>query len=536
MTWQPPALTLGWAVLDWIADNLPSPSDPSKPFIPTDEQCRFVLDWYSIYPHTGRYVYRRAVIEQAKGWGKSPLAAALVLAEFAGPVVFSHFDAQGNPVGHRWGEKGTPPPWVQVAAVSEDQTENTYGALYDMLTADEHRAAKALGIDDGRTRLYLNGRPGKLEPVTASAGSREGQRVTAGLLDETHLWTPRNGGVKLARTIRRNAAKMGGRTIETTNAPVLGDKSVAEDSGDSAAAGEPGILHWSNRPTTEPQQDWTDEQLLEQLSVVYGDARWIDKARLIAEIRDPATPWTDSLRFYFNVRTTGAGKAVQPPAWDALARPREVPAGAYIGIGFDGSYSKDATFLRGCTQDGYRWTIKSWVRPTGDEMVRWQNANPGQDWTVPRQDVRDTLALIFERFRVGRMFADPWKWQTEIADWSRDFGEKVVITLDTNQSARFAPIVDQWLTAIREGREHDGDPVAREHVLNANLAKVRLADDAADTRTRYVLVKGEDKGKIDGAVADALALGAAMSMPDAPPTSDYFSAITDPHDPGDDDE
>ena len=80
MTWQPPALTLGWAVLDWIADNLPSPSEPDKPFIPTDEQCRFVLDWYSLYPHTGRYVYRRAVIEQAKGWGKSPLAAALVLA------------------------------------------------------------------------------------------------------------------------------------------------------------------------------------------------------------------------------------------------------------------------------------------------------------------------------------------------------------------------------------------------------------------------------------------------------------------------
>jgi hypothetical protein len=537
VTWKPPALTLGWAILDWLVDNLPSPSRPEEPFVPTDEQSRFILDWYSIYPHTGRYVYRRAVIEQAKGWGKSPLAGALVLAEFAGPVVFSHFDAKGQPVGHRWGEKGTPAPWVQVAAVSEDQTENTYGALYEMLSVNDHRAAKALGIDDGRTRLYLRDRPGKLEPVTASAGSREGQRVTAGLLDETHLWTPRNGGVKLARTIRRNAAKMSGRTIETTNAPILGDKSVAEDSGDSAAAGEPGILHWSNRPKVEPQPDWSDEQLVAALEEVYGDARWIDRQRILAEIRDPGTPWTDALRFYFNVRTTGAGKAVAPPVWDALAKPREVPAGAYIGVGFDGSYSRDATFLRGCTQDGYRWTIGKWERPTGDDFIRWQLAHPGEEWTVDRQAVRDTLALTFERYRVGRMYADPWKWQTEIADWERDFGDKVVIKLDTNQSARFAPIVDQWLTAIREGREHDGDPVAREHVLNANLAKVRLADDPDDTRTRYVLVKGEDKGKIDGAVADALALGAAMSMPDEPPRTGYFSAIEDdPRRPDIDDE
>lgn len=522
MTWQPPALTLGWAVLDWLEAKLG--------FIATDEQARFIADWYEVYPHTGHFKYRRAVIEQAKGWGKSPLAAAIALAEFCGPVRFDHFAKNGEPVGVPWRK-----PIVQIAAVSEDQADNTYGALYGILASNDNKVAKALGIDNGRTRLLLPGDPeAELYPVTASAGSREGQRVTFAVLDETHLWTPRNGGGKLARTIRRNAAKTTGRTIETTNAPVLGDKSVAEDSGNDAAMGAEGILHWTNRPSVEPQQDWNDEQLLEQLTVVYGDARWIDKARLLAEIRDPGTPWTDALRFYFNVRTTGAGRAVSAPVWDALSKPREVPAGEYIGLGFDGSYSKDATFLRGCTQDGYRWTVGKWERPTGDDLVRWQLAHPGEDWTVDRQDVRDTIARTFARYRVGRMFCDPWKWQTEIADWARDFGEKVVVTLDTNQSSRFAPIVDQWLTAIREGKEHDDDPRAREHVLNASLAKVRLADDPDDTRTRYVLVKGEDKGKIDGAVADALSLGAAMSMPDAPQPSDYFSPLAD--EPGDDDE
>lgn len=522
MSWTPPRHTLGWDVLKWLS-RLPSPTRHSDDLTLTPEQARFTLDWFAIYP-TGRFVYRRAVIEQAKGWGKSPLAGALMLAELAGPVLFDRWAVpctcadepdvcRGIPQGHRWGENGTPPPWVQVAAVSEDQTENTYGSLYEMLTVNEHGAAKALGIDDGRTRLYLRDRPGKLEPVTASAGSREGQRVTAGLLDETHLWTPRNGGVKLARTIRRNAAKMSGRTIETTNAPILGEHSVAEDSGVDAAAGEPGILLFANRPPVEPQQEWSDEQLKAALGHVYRDSAWIDRDRIVAEIRDPATPWSDALRFYFNIRTTGAGRAVDPRVWAALEKQREVPAGTYIALGFDGSVSQDSTILRACTQDGYRWTLGRWERPTGDAYVIWQNAHPGEDWTVPRQDVRDAIALAFGRFKVGRMYADPWKWQTEIADWIRDFGKEVVLVLDTNVIARFAPIVDQWLTAIREGKEHDADPVVAQHIANAHLRKVRLDDDEGDGRTRYVLIKGEDKGKIDAAIADALALAAAATMP-----------------------
>jgi hypothetical protein len=66
----------------------------------------------------------------AKGWGKSPLVAALALADFAGPAIFDGWDANGEPVARPWGTGDDPPPWVQVAANSEDQSENTYGAIY----------------------------------------------------------------------------------------------------------------------------------------------------------------------------------------------------------------------------------------------------------------------------------------------------------------------------------------------------------------------------------------------------------------------
>jgi hypothetical protein len=487
-----------------MARHLPSPADPTRPFILTDEQAWIVLRWYAIDADTGEYLHRRGAMEMAKGWGKSPLAGAIALAEFAGPVVFDRWE-DGRPIGRRWHN-----PWVQIAAVSEDQTDNTYHALYEMLVANDHRAAKELGIDDGRTRLYLRGKPGVLEPVTASSGSREGQRLTFAILDETHLWTRQNGGVRLAGTLRRNAAKMGGRTMETTNAPRLGEKSVAEQSGL-----DPGVMLYARRPDREPDPDWPDERLLADLDATYGGSWWIDRHRLLAEIRDPATSWEDALRYYFNLRTAGSGRAVDPRDWDALARPDiDVPAGTEIGIGFDGSISQDATVLRGCTRDGHGFLIEAWVRPPG-----------AIDWRVDRLSVRQAVAEAFARYRVGRMLCDPPKWWTEIEEWVVQYGEDRVAVLDTNQARRFAPAVDRWLTGIREGiHTHDGDPLTAEHVKSSCLRKVRAAEDSEDGRTKFVLIKGDDHHRIDAAVADVLAFEAAMTMPEVPPEQETYFA------------
>lgn len=483
--------TLGWGVLRWMARHLPSPADPSLPLILTDEQAEIVLRWYAV-DEDGEYIHRRGVIEMAKGWGKSPLAGAIALAELRGPVVFDRWDG-AEPVGRQ-----ADAPWIQIAAVSEDQTDNTYSAIYEMLVANDHRAAKTLGIDDGRTRLYVP--RGRLEPVTAAAGSREGQRITFAVLDETHLWTRRNGGVRLAGTLRRNAAKMGGRTIETTNAPLLGEKSVAEQSGL-----DPGVMLVAARPPKEPDPSWSDERLIESLKATYGDSYWVPLPRLVAEIRDPATNWDDVLRYYFNWRTAGAGRAVDPRRWDELAKYRDVPAGTEIGVGFDGSISRDATVLRGCTRDGYSFLIRAWVRP----------ADAPNDWTVNRLDVEETVVATFARYKVGLMLCDPPKWWTEIESWAERFGDETVVPLDTNQARRFSPAVDRWLTAIREGTHtHDGDDLTGEHVKSAHLRKVRLYDSEDDGRTRYVLIKGEEHRRIDAAVADVLAFEAAMTMPE----------------------
>jgi hypothetical protein len=507
--------TLGWQVLEHASTFLPSPANDADPLVFTDEQARKILRWYELDPITGAFPWQRAREEEAKGAGKSPWAGAIAIEEFVGPVCFDGWDANGEPVGVPWGTGDRPSPWIQIAAVSEDQTDNTYGAMYAMLAARHGSIAEGLGIDLGRTRLYLPDRPGAvLEPVTASSGSREGQRITFAILDETHLWIPEKGGPQLARTLRRNLTKMDGRSIETTNAPTLGERSVAEGPIDPEAKG--GVLHWATRPDEEPQPDWPDEKLMAALRKVYGDARWVNLTRTLADIRDPEALWEDSLRFFFNVRSGAASRAVDPRRWDDMAKPRDVPPGTPIGMGFDGSVSDDATVLRGCTGDGYRFTIGAWTRPIGRELAAWRAEHPGEDWRVPRDEVHAAVARAFATWLVGRFHPDPPKWDSEIVTWRRLYGEDVVVPFDTNQRSKFAREVDRWRTANAEGTHtHDADPVVTDHVKAARLLKVHTNDPEDDGRTLYVLVKGEDRRKIDGAIADVLAVTAAATMPPA---------------------
>lgn len=515
-------LTLGWQLLDWL-EVLPSPRDPAQPLRLTDEQARLVLEWFRVDNRGRQFVYRRGGMRRSKGVGKSPLMAALAILGLAGPVVPDGLDAHGNPVGRPWGTGNLPKAWVQIGAVSEDQTENTHAVVYEFLTANDGQAADALHIDVGLTRSYLRdgARTGKLEPVTASAGSREGQPVTDAVLDETHLWNRRNGGVKLAAALRRNVAKMNGRSIETTNSFIPGEGSVAEATHRAVELGSAGIFYDAVEAPHVDLETCSDDELRAALAVAYGDSvQWVDLDRLVRDARDPDMPREDVERFFLNWNVKGGGKAVDPARWAELADlEREVPPGAHVALGFDGSISDDATILRGCTADGFSFAVGAWVRPADPVAAR--------GWRVPRREVHDRVAWAMDRWHVGRMLCDPPKWWTEIEDWAELYGEDVVVMLDTNSDRRFAPAVDRWRTAIREGgHTHDGDPVATEHILSACIRKAsaKAADD--DSRTLYTLIKGDDGRKIDAAVADVLAYEAAMTMPayEPAPERTFFGA------------
>jgi hypothetical protein len=117
--------SLGGLVGNWIQEHVAIPDGErmGEPFRLTDDQWAFVLRFYALNER-GEFIHRRGgmYVRPAKQ-GKSPLAAAVVLAEAAGPTRFDRWDGS-DPVG-----RPPPSPWVQIAAVSEDQTANTWRAL-----------------------------------------------------------------------------------------------------------------------------------------------------------------------------------------------------------------------------------------------------------------------------------------------------------------------------------------------------------------------------------------------------------------------
>jgi hypothetical protein len=485
--------SLGWALLDLYEQYLTVPSGPDygKPLRLTDEQARFTLRFYEVHPRTGQRIYRRGARRKAKGKGKSPHLAAMCAGELFGPVLFDGWDANGQPVG-----RPQPTPWIQIAAVSEDQTGNTYAPLFQML--QDSPALDEFGIDLGLTRIYLPGARGRLEAVTSAAGTREGQPVTFYVFDETHLWFPSNGGRKLAATIRRNAAKMGGSGVESTNAHKPGQNSVAEDTLKAWEKGISGLLY--DTDDVPEVEDLTDTQaLLAALRVAYADAPWVDIKRIAAEVQDPATDPDDARRFYLNQIVAGSDQPVDPRRWAELATPDKVEPGDLITLGFDGSRFEDSTALIGCrVHDGLLFVIKVWERP--DDATEWE---------VPTLDVDKTVREAFEVYRVWRMYADPPKWETYVDQWAGDLGDRVVAWW-TNSYRKMAFAVRAFCNATRSGElAHDANPVLATHVGNARKELVSAKDEYGVPL--FVLVKDggrESTRRIDAAVAAVLAFEA----------------------------
>ena len=493
MPWRGPEFpgefpSLGWAVLDFFEEFLRIPDGPNAgdPFVLTREQAEFCVRLLRVDPTHNRLTYRRAQLRLPKGWGKSPFAAGLTWAMCKAPVVPAGWDSAGEPVGKPW-----PTPWAQIAATAEDQTVNTYAALYEM-ARDAPLLEAFPDIDLGDTRIRMAGQAasvGRIDKVTSKAGTREGQRVTWAVKDEPQLWTQSNGGVKLSATIDRNVAKMNGQSLETGNAYTPGQMSVAERT-DRAARRVPDILIYG-REAPKVADLSKKRELKRALRISYGDSgAFVDLDRLVREIQDPDTAPSDARKFYLNQTDVEEDKPMDPEKWEALAKPRKVPAGSLITLGFDGSKFYDATALRGCVvESGYRFTLGLWERPEG----------PAAGWEVPADEVDAAVAAAFAEYDVWRMYADPPYWEDYIDRWIAQYGEKRVVKWWTNRTRQMHDALDRITTAVRSGEApHDGDPRVAEHWANAHKKHVG--------RNWIIQKDGQNSPrKIDAAMADTLA-------------------------------
>ncbi|MEU0078550.1 hypothetical protein ABZY58_11690 [Micromonospora tulbaghiae] len=471
---------------------------------------------------------------------KSPFLASIALAEALAPVVPDGWTADGDPVGRPWADIRT--PRVGVLAVSEQQTGNTWAPLLEMCDGPLMDAYPGLEPMDTFVALPR----GKIERITSSARTVKGAPFIHCVLDQTEEWVPSNGGLKLFETVKNNTAKTGGSFIESPNAFIPGEGSVAEQSASFWAAIKEGRakddgLYYDHReaPAT---TDLTDRKsLLAGLRLAYGDSSkhpdgcvlhepacppgHVDLDVLIATIWDTTSDEQVSRSDFLNQITHASDSWITQPEWrGCLADPMKVVADKEtITLGFDGSRSRangrttDATALIACrVSDGHIFEPldKSvWEQPA--KMPIGEDGKP-KVWEVPVHEVVAAVHECFRRYNVVGFFADPAKWETYIADWEAKYGGRLKV-----KSTREHPI-EWWMTGgrsrqivqalqefhnavVTQEMTHDGSYALTRHVLHA--------------RRRYKAGSGmqiakphpDSAEKIDAAVAAVLAWQARMA-------------------------
>lgn len=527
--WHLPEYSLGWEVIDFWYENVLQPTGPRarEPFIPTDEQARFVLWWYATDAN-GKFIYRSGLLRRLKGWGKDPLAAALAIAELVGPVE-PYLDEYGVLKGRR-----RQSAWIQVAAVSQDQTGNTF-KLFPAMISQKLKAQ--FGIEIHKTIIYADGGASLIEGLTSSPKSMEGKRPTFVIMNEVQWWIEANDGHEMARIIDGNVTKgaYGScRSLSICNAHIPGEESVGEafyeafravERGDAIDTGllydsieapaETPVSEIPPRPVDIDDEDYEHQlqehldgidKLRDGLRVAIGDAEWLDIESIVASVLDVRNAFTESRRKFLNQVNASEDSWIPLTEWDqCFQRGLKLEPKDSITLGFDGSKSNDCSALVACRiEDGAVFLLNLW--------------NPANYATgeIPRDNVDAAVNSAFERYKVKAFRADVREFESYVDEWSRKFKRRMVVNASPanpiafdmrTQQKKFALDCEKFEDAVYERElSHDGNAILRTHVGNAVRHPTNY--DAISIRK----ATKDSSRKIDAAVCAVLAFAARQDV------------------------
>lgn len=511
--------TLGFLVTDWIEQHciVPDGIDKGAPFTMYRWQLWCTVNHYRVRPKAkpafsrrrnntqvaaaSAFVNRRSQIIGPQKYGKGPWSAGIVGAEAVGPVVYVGLAGvddgyaceewgcgcgweypydPGEPMARPW-----PTPLIQILATSEDQVDNIYRPLQVM--AREGPLGERMRVGEEFIRLPNDGR---IDPVTSSANSRLGNPITFAMQDENGLYTKANKLTKAAETQRRGVAGMGGRSVQTSNAP---DPTEGSDAQAALESRRPDVFRFYR----EPPKHLSYRNKRERRKIhafVYEGADHVDLDAIEGESaelleKDPA----QAERFFGNRLVQGAGSWLEDGLWESGIADVEVKDGVPVCGGFDGSEVDDWTAIRLETLDGHQFT------PTYGPDKRPTIWNPAE-WSgrVPRAEVHAAWDELARRYQLVRVYCDPPGWQSEIEAWALTYGDSVFLEWATYRTVQMHGALERMVTDLGTGRAtHDRCEVSQLHVGNAR--KIARPGD------RYLLGKPSQNQKIDVAMSSALA-------------------------------
>jgi phage terminase large subunit-like protein len=467
------------------------------------EQRMLITRIYEVYPRghqrEGRRRFKRVGLSLRKGSAKTEFLAWIAACEL-------HPDAPVrtvNWVGDIPEGSGVADPYIPMVAYSEEQSEELgYGTLYVILS----EGPLANDFDVGLERIVRKSGDGRAVALASAPDARDGARTTFNAFDETHRWVlPR---LKEAyRTMQANIPKRklaDAWSLEVTTAPVPGEGSVAESTYEYARQVEAGKIEDARLFFFHRQAEAKDFDLETRdglrsyvLEASGPTAEWSDIEGIVDLAMDPTMDRGYFRRVWGNeLNVQATEKAFDVAKWDTLANRAHVVLGeARIALGFDGSWAEDATALVATEiASGYMWPIGIWEKPY--DAVRWQ---------VQRDEVDEAVQIAFSNWRVWRLYADPWGWQSELNAWAAKYGVDRVLQWDTRLPKQMVLAVQAFEAAIASGEvSHSGDEQLRSHIANTHRREVTLRDPQENPLFVLQKERKDSPFKIDAAMAAVL--------------------------------
>lgn len=459
----------------------------------------------------GRLV-RLACIWIPRGNAKTTLAAALGLAHFLGPEA----EAGGQ---------------VVMAAADRENAGIAFNSAHQFVLQDDMLASRVRAIE---SRKSLNHPKTKstLKAISSEAYSKHGLNVSFFLADEVHAW-PLGEGRKLFKTVTDSMVKRSRPLTIIISTAGEGQGGLAWD-----------LWLYSQRvasreiedPTfapiifaADPEADWRDETAWHAANpAIAAGFCSLEELRIKARrIEHFPAEVADFRRFHLNQWQEGSANPwLELAVYDAAEpmTPVEDLTGRACWVGVDLSSVEDLTAVVAVFPDGTgenrRYDVLAmFFLPEANiarkserdqaDYVRWAEEGfltltPGN--VVDHSALVDHVVQLGERFGVKEVAIDRWN-STAVNTQLQEEG--FTVTQFGQGFASMAAPVKELKRAILCGHfRHAGSPLLRMCFANAVAER-----DAAENEK---FTKEKARGRIDGAVAAAMAVGRILANENAP--------------------
>lgn len=367
--------------------------------------------------------------------------------------------------------------------------------------ADAKRMVEASPELSSVTRLYRDAielpKAGSVYRVlSAEAFTKEGLNPSATIFDELHAQPNRElfDVMSLAMGARGKLATLIAITTAGVRTDSTGQDSIAYtlyQYGQKVARGEVDdptfFMAWWE---ADAEADYRKKETWIQANPGFADI-------CSAEDFESAVRRTPEAEFKIkrtNQWVSGQQAWLPSGSWDELQTDFKLDDDQEYVLGFDGSFSGDASVIVGAT-------IPKEDEPVNIFLVKaWEkDLNIHDDsWRVDIADVEQTIIEFCGKHpKVREIACDPFRWQRSM-EYLQDVGLPIVEYPSTS-ARRMVPACAKFYDAVVEKNiRHDGDPLLARHLANAVIKTDNLGP-------RIVKDKRNSTRKIDAAVAAVLA-------------------------------